>query len=448
MNKLSSITTVCLLSIGLLAGCSSSKTESTATVAPTSSEVTPVSTSKVKKDITLTYIASQDWVKDGEMKLAKKFEAETGIHIDYQIIPADQYTNILKTKLNAQEAPDIFGGQSGKSDIVTQYNVEKNAVDLSGEEWVKREDPLSIEQASVNGKVYALTVWDNTGSWIINYNKQIFQKLGLSIPKTYSEFKSISQKIKDSGITPIYEPISDGWHHVLWFPEIGPRFEEVTPGLTDRLNTNKAKFADDPTMLLALTQLQEMNKLGFFGTNAFSDTFADTEKNMASGKFAMTLNNPSEPANIEKAYPEMKADNFGFFVMPLADNQILNVNPAAPSKFIYSGSQHIAEAKQYFAFLAKQENLQAFLDSEPKFSTLNFPNLKDKFTPEQKKFFETYKKAGTVFQTSINYLNAQWMDIGKELQAMLGSTSTPADVLKSIDKKRESIAKAAKDPAW
>ena len=33
---------------------------------------------------------------------------------------------------------DIFGGQSGKTDLQVQYDVEKNAVDLSGEEWVSR----------------------------------------------------------------------------------------------------------------------------------------------------------------------------------------------------------------------------------------------------------------------------------------------------------------------
>jgi raffinose/stachyose/melibiose transport system substrate-binding protein len=80
-------------------------------------------------------MASQGWIKDAELELAKKFEEETGIHVDYQIIPADQYFSVLKTKLNSGEATDIFGGQSGKTDLKVQYDVEKNAVDLTGEEW-------------------------------------------------------------------------------------------------------------------------------------------------------------------------------------------------------------------------------------------------------------------------------------------------------------------------
>ena len=42
-------------------------------------------------DTTITVMASQDWVYDAEMELSgKKFEEETGIKIDYQIVPADQ----------------------------------------------------------------------------------------------------------------------------------------------------------------------------------------------------------------------------------------------------------------------------------------------------------------------------------------------------------------------
>ena len=176
-----------------------------------------------QSNVTLTYIASQGWIFDSEQALGQKFEEQTGIHIDYQIIPSDQYFNVLQTKLNSGEGPDIFGGQSGVTDLVVNYNVEKNAVDLSGEAWAMEEDPLVAAQSTVNGKVYGLTVWDIYGTtWVVNYNKTIFDDLGLSVPQTYDEFKTLCQTLLDAGIRPLYEPISDGWHHVLWFPENRP----------------------------------------------------------------------------------------------------------------------------------------------------------------------------------------------------------------------------------
>ena len=85
-------------------------------------------------------------------------------------------------------------------------------------------------------------------------------------------------------------------------------------------------------MLTDLTQIKDMYDKGYFGADALSDEFVNTESALAEGGYAMTVNRFGLPAQIETAYPDISADKFGFFVIPLADNQIWNVNPAAPSK--------------------------------------------------------------------------------------------------------------------
>ena len=55
---------------------------------------------------------------------------------------------------------------------------------------------------------------------------------------------------------------------------------------------------------------------------------------------------------------------------------------------------------------------------------------------------------GVVYQTEVNYVNPQWMDIGKDITAMFTGQQTPADVLANVDKRRADLAEAAKDPAW
>jgi raffinose/stachyose/melibiose transport system substrate-binding protein len=425
-------------------------TQAVATEAAPTENVQPTKAPAFAPGTTLTYIASQNWIKDTEMELAKKFEAETGVHVDFQIIPSDQYFNVLETKLEAGgEGIDIFGGQSGKTDIKVQLNVEKNAVPLTDQEWVKRMDPLSVEQISLDGKTYGLTIWDTIGgSWVTVYNKKIFADHGLSVPKTYAEFAFACKTLKDAGITPIYEPFSDGWHHVLWFLEMGPAFEAATPGLADSLNTNKATFAGNTAMTADLTQFKELYDKGCFGEDALSNEFANTEAAMASGKYAMTVNRFGLPDQIHAAFPDAPADNFGFFLIPLADNQIWNVNPAAPSKFIYSGSKNIEAAKAYFEFLTRPENLQYMLDHEPQFAFLNFAGVKKQLTADQQAFIDTYKKQGTVYQTAVNYVNPQWMDVGKDITAMVTGAMTPDEVLKDVDQRRHDMATTAGDPAW
>ena len=401
-----------------------------------------------QEKVTLTYLASQGWVYPAEQELGKKFEEQTGIAIDYQIIPADQYFSVLKTKLNSGEAPDIFGGQSGVTDLKVQYNVEKNAVDLSGEPWASKLDPLVAAQSTVNGKLYGMTYWDTVGTtWAVNYNKEIFAKYGLSIPKTYAEFKAICDTLLANGVQPIFEPISDGWHHVLWFPELGPRYEEATPGLAEQLNANEATFSGNETMLTALTQLKELYDSGCFGTNALADAFSDATKVMATGQAAMVVSGTSFGSQLKNDYPDVNPDNYGVFLMPLADNQVLNLNPAGPTMFISSTSPHIAEAKQYLEFLTQPENMKYFVDNVPNATGLPFKGVARKLPPEMQAFMDNERR-GTVYQTEVTYVNPQWMDIGKDLTAMFTDAIQPADVLTSIDKRRADLARTAKDPAW
>ncbi|MCB9138922.1 MAG: carbohydrate ABC transporter substrate-binding protein [Caldilineaceae bacterium] len=446
MKKITSVLSLLLLTALLAAGCSTAQPDTSGSAGSAESGESGGS----QEGITLTYMASQGWIKDAELELAQKFEDETGIHVDYQIIPADQYFSVLKTKLNSGEATDIFGGQSGQTDLAVQYNVEQNAVDLSDEEWTSRQDPLSLEMVSLNGKVYGAEIWDTIASnyFVVVYNKAIFDEQGLSVPATYAEFKDVCVALQDAGITPIYEPISDGWHHVLWFPMIGPRFEEVNPGLSDQLNANETTFADVAIMQDAMSQLNELYALDCFGDNALSDAFSDTNAKLASGEYAMSLATLTTPVSIESEYPDVSAQTFGFFPIPLADNMLAPAHPAGPSKFIYSGSEHIDEAKQYLAFLAAPENLQYLLDNTPDFAALNFSGLENKWTPEQQEFLDTYPAESIVYQDSVTYLNPQWMDIGKDMVAMFTGAMSPEDVLTSIDQRRTEMAQTAQDPAW
>lgn len=406
---------------------------------------------QAQDSVTLTYMASQNWVPQAEMDLGAQFEEETGIHIDYQIIPADQYFTLLQTRLNTGEATDIFGGQSGVTDLIVNYNVEENAVDLSDQEWVQRMDPLVLAQATVDGKVYGLTLWDVIGTtWVINYNKTIFEENNLSVPTTYEEFRSVCEALLAVDIIPVFEPVASGWHHVLWFPELGPRDEEVTPGLAELLNLNEATFSDNETMLTILQQLDELYTMGCFGDNALADTYDYTTEALASGEYAMSVFNLTGPQSIAQDFPDVDPDTFGFFVMPLADNQNLNINPAGPTKFIYSGSEHIAEAEQYFDFLTRPENLQYLIDNNPAMRTLPFEGLTFDLLPSQQEFLDSFppERRGTVYQTAVNYVNPQWMDIGQDLTAMFTGAIAPQDVLVNIDERRAQMAEVAQDPAW
>ena len=409
---------------------------------------TEIPKEEAKKDVTLTFMTSVGWAPDAEIELMEKFTEETGIKIDHQAIPNDQYFNLLTSRINAGECTDLFGMMGGRFDIVSQIDVEKNAVPLSDEEWASRMEDTAKAELSANGVLYGQTSYDASAVWAVAYNKQIFADLQLEIPTTFDEFKAVCDTILQSGITPIYESGADGWHHVLWFPEVGGTYEKAELGLADKLNTNQIKFADSEVMKKALYQIKEMHDLGYWGNDFMANSFDDAAVNFASGEYAMVVVQQGFPNMVASEVPDFPADNIGYFVMPIVDHQLLNVSPAQPSRMIYSGSEHVEEAKQYLEFIARPENLQYIIDNTPDFNTLPFEGVNPKYTEEIKSFYERYPEKAIVFQTQIKYLNTQWMDMGKEIAAICHGASTPEQMLQNIDKGREDQAKAAKDSDW
>jgi raffinose/stachyose/melibiose transport system substrate-binding protein len=450
LRRLLSALLVLVLSISV-AACGNGSTDGTSSGNSESSTTTTTqgtTESDEKTDITLSFMASQDWVQDAELELAKKYEEMTGVKIDYQIVPSDQYNNLLMTKLNTGEGTDIFGSQSGKFDIQKSINVEKNAVDLSDSDWAANVDELAAAELTVNGKIYGQPTQDVSAVWAVAYNKQIFEDNNLEIPTNYEEFKQVCEDLIDADIIPIYEAVSDGWHHVLWFPEICVVAETENPGLADKLNTNQATFKGNETFQTILSQINEMAANGYWGDNYMYNQYADAPKNIASGEYAMTLANQGLGDEVNAINPDFPIDQIGYFVAPLADNQTLNVNPSGPARFIFSGSSNIEAAKEYLEYLATEESLTYLTENVGKFNKLPYSNAPTTYSETIKDFYDRYSESSTVYQTAVKYVNPQWMEIGSSLSAMLLGEMTEDEVLEDIDKNRAEQAKAASDEAW
>ncbi len=448
MKKTLALLLTALMLLSLAACAQPAPAAEAAPAAPATEAVAEATEAPAQKDITLTFMASQDWVQDAELALAQKFTEQTGIKVDYQIVPSDQYPNLLQTKLNSGECTDIFCSQAGRFDIVTTLNVAKNAADLTAEPWVATMEATAAAEVTADGKVYGQPMQDTSAVWAIAYNKKIFSDLSLSIPKSWAEFTAVCDAILATGVTPVYEPVSDGWHHVLWFAEMGAAYEKAEPGLVDALNGNTKKIADSAIMKTAVAQIKEMADKGYWGENYMADVYADQPAKMASGEYAMTVANQGLPQQIADLNTGLTADDIGFFVIPLADNQMLNVNPVGPTRFIYSGSANVEAAKQYLAFLAQPENLQYMIDNVAKFQNLPFSGLTPKYAGTVKEFYDMYSEKGTVLQTAVKYVNPQWMEIGKEIVSVIQGMQDDMTMLGNLDKNRADQAMAAQDAAW
>lgn len=432
-KKIISLALAAALSAGMLAGCSSDNTG-----AP----------EEGKKGVTLTFGSHQSGLPNSGIvqDIAKDFEKETGIKIDFQISPDAQWRDLIKVKMDSGEAPDIICVDTPIG-LASSLHMDQYGVELTDQEWVSRIEKTTLNAVSVEDKVYGIT-FPGPKMYFYLYNKDIFEKLGLSVPTNYTEFQQVCEKIKTAGYTPIYEATTNGWHQVLPLFETGGLWLDQDPDMYDKLNANQIDLDGIPSLLTILKQLDECAKAGYFGDDYLSNAWENVKESIASERCAMTVAELGMRAQIEQEYPEFKAtEKLGAFVMPWGDNQDIGVNPASNAYFINKDSKYAEEAKQFFEYLAKPENLQRRLDGQSELSALCWPEITSKYTEEDQKFLDSLKKANVV-QTSVNYIDSQWMDVGKDLEAMYTGASTPEEVLKTIMNRRIEQAKLQKDPGW
>ena len=276
------------------------------------------------------------------------------------------------------------------------YNAPTNAVDLTNESWVKSLDPVVADQSTVDGKLYGAEVWDVVAAnyWVMTYNKAIFAKYNLTVPKTFAEFETVCATLLQNGITPVYEPISDGWHQVLWFPsdrrpDRGARARSVRQAQRepdDLRRRREREHGHDPAQRPVPEGLLRQDRPVRQGSRHVQ---ADGQRPVRDDP----LRDLSRDSDRRRRSRTFKATDFGYFPIPLLDNQLQPAHPAGPTWMISSKSAHVAEAKEWLNFMMSPDNLQWLIDNTPDFQTLPFTGVKPKWDASQQAFFDTYKQA-------------------------------------------------------
>lgn len=391
-----------------------------------------------KENVTLNFAASQNWIEDVDKELAKEFEEKTGIAINFQLSPDDQYQTIVKSKLNTGEGPDIFMSYSGTK--LKDFNPEKNMVDLSGETWVSELEQWAIDGCSYKGKLYAQNtagVDDTNG---VLYKPAVFEELGIKVPTNYAEFKEACDKLQAGGITPVYEFVKDLWHTHYWMEGASALAAANHPGLYDDLNTNKIGFADVPEFVTALTQLKEMADSGYFGENHMSNIYDNSYDAIASGKYGMIIIHGSYPNEMVNNIDGVNPEDYSMFPSPLADNQYATLTAGGTTKCISAGSKHIEEAKQYFNFLAEKKNLEKLYKEKTVYVSSSVKGIEASPTKAYKDLMNIVgDKQLQGAEASVYFYDGG--KISELCQEMFTGSLTPEQVLEEYDSTRRALAK-------
>jgi raffinose/stachyose/melibiose transport system substrate-binding protein len=385
---------------------------------------------------TLTIASSANWTKDIDKTLADQFTKETGIKVEFQSTPDDQYSNVLKAKLSTGEGPDIFLVPSGVG--MNEFLPAKNFLPLDNEAWVSRMQPWAISGTSNNGHVVAANEWSADG-WGLLYDPAKFQKAGITaVPKTYDELLAACDGLNAAGFTPIYEFGSAVWHQPLWLNASTSTAKAADPDYMAKFNANKLKLADIPQYEQALQQLKGLADKGCFGKDFMAQTWENSQKAMGSGKYAMILAYSTYQNEVEAAYPDSNADKWEMFPSPLAGNTQFAMSSGGIVHVINKNAKNIDAAKKYLDFRFRPENAKAFYAARQDLGATSLKDVPGKTTLA----YETVLKNSAGGSTPDLQGAMQFFDIttiGKYVQELYMGSKTPKQVLQAIDNDRQKM---------
>lgn len=155
-------------------------------------------------------------------KMIDAFEkANPDITIDYTNYNYNpEYLQALSAASASDNLADIVGLQPGS--LTQTYS--DYLIDLSdyakaewGDDWTSVYDNVTQSQLQLGNKDgddghYILPI--ETQDIYVEYNKTLFEQLGLRVPTTYDELVEVSKTLRDNGYAPLFFGGADGWQHV------------------------------------------------------------------------------------------------------------------------------------------------------------------------------------------------------------------------------------------
>lgn len=155
-------------------------------------------------------------------KMIDAFEkANPDITIDYTNYNYNpEYLQALSAASASDNLADIVGLQPGS--LTQTYS--DYLIDLSdyakaewGDDWTSIYDNVTQSQLQLGNKDgddghYILPI--ETQDIYVEYNKTLFEQLGLKVPTTYDELVEVSKTLRDNGYAPLFFGGADGWQHV------------------------------------------------------------------------------------------------------------------------------------------------------------------------------------------------------------------------------------------
>jgi raffinose/stachyose/melibiose transport system substrate-binding protein len=300
---------------------------------------------------------SEQAIKPAEALIAAFETKNPDIKINLETGPqGTELDNLVKTRLSTQEMTDVFAYNAGS--LFQALKPEAQLHPLDEEPWVGDLDDSFVQTVSANDQIYGAPYGSAFGGGIL-YNKKIYERLGLEIPRTWNEFMANNAKIEEAGIDPVIQSYGETWTSQIFVLADYHNVAAQDPEWDKKYTANQVKYSQEPAVE-GFRYLEEVNEAGYLNKNFASVKFPAALSMLAQGKGAhypaLTIIVP----NLETSDPD-KIDDVGFFALPAKDAANTGMTLWLPlAAYIPKTTEgaKLDAAKKFLAFIASPEGCE------------------------------------------------------------------------------------------
>ena len=426
-----------------IAACGSSKTAETSTstpsAAPSTTAAAESSTAAPAADpvkLTLWHIQTTEpmptIIKDSIDRFTKDNPNYT---VEVSPMQNDAFKTKIAVAMGSDQMPDIFPHWSGgpMNTYVDSNKIADLTTYMNEGGYKDRFMPAAINQATYKDKIWGVPV-ENTAVAMFFYNKDLFAKYNLQVPKTITELETVADTLKKNGIIPFSLANKTQWTGSMYYMYLADRF-----GGADAFNAAAQRTGsfENEAFTQAGNKIQEWVKKEYFnkGFNGLDEDSGQSRTLLYSEKAAMTLMGSwflSTAAGENKEFTSKKIGSFPFPAAEGGKGDPNSVVGTVGDNFysVAATCKDVAGAFKAITYLIDDTSVTKRVEAgrvpPVKGVKLSDPLLQDVLT--------AVEKAPSVQLWYDQYLPAELAQVHKDTsQAIFGLAKTPEQVNKEME---------------
>jgi raffinose/stachyose/melibiose transport system substrate-binding protein len=347
-------------------------------------------------------------------------EKNIRLRINLEMPSSEQYDSILQTRLTGGDAPDLYALHCNNIGV---YAAAGNLADLSVQPLAAKIYENIKETVSINGKLMAVPI--ESQAWGGLYNKDIFEKCGLTPPETLADLKQAVQILEGNGYTPFLLAFQEQWvPQLMTALALGGKVSGEIPDWVERMNRDAGSYREVREIFEVIRLIMD------HGTSRAMEEGSEVgAADFANGKAAMFIQGTWASNTIMTTNPNMR---LGVFPLPVNNNvkcTLINLSTST-TVGVYPGSKELDLALEFANYILDDK------DSSALFQACGFNPIAACHDYEAASWVEDasrYVAAGRAYQDLVlpaSVTNEQ----GKLLQEWYVGSITVEDIIQRLDK--------------